>query len=670
MSVSFQDPTLSNHYGAIRQFLEQLRKFINSSENQNGNVSGGALSDASVVLLRLKDQLVLCEERNGGLPEDLFHKQFNGLLVLIKVVVILQGMVSSTASKPKFSQLLMRKNSSSTLKRKASVAEADCMECIKLILQKSSYSWHTIFENSSNLEVILYSINSPQLDSKCYALEILLNLLDHPQGYEVLLRSLSVVAARQGEYLRMPLIITQLRHGLHTAKLHIQILVVRLLNKLMLKAPSTNHRVLVQCEISLARFSPEYVEKLLSSCKTPLGGTNSLREELDQWRKLVLPLDYDNNNPYRHTETAQSPYGFAASPQNFGSYRSRNRGTYKNQQAQSTVIKNVEKQRMKRQNEQAEMQRSMYASERNLAIPDSPEPDRAYQARRNQFDMGGRMRRVKSESAMITEEAEADYDSYSSQQAGLGRFPSTQPRNPPAELNSKLSRSTHDLSRFDYNTKEDAPANDRFRRKTTNRAESPVLYRSLGRKGNYSLSPRPAHHESESRQPRGGFSYIFPNAPIVSDIDPRRSKGPEARPDFLRVPPDYPSSPQRPPSSTNFTRAGEDRPLASPGSVSRSRTPLASPRSSGGGPDRNVVYIPINMEERREGSSHRYDKRRQTDGGDDQRVRSSNGNAHLSGFGEDVRDALSQFDYLNDYDAASVRSGNLRNNHNAEIYHF
>ncbi|KAK0397620.1 hypothetical protein QR680_002193 [Steinernema hermaphroditum] len=662
MSVSFQDQTLTNvnNYAAIRQFLEQLKKFISSAEHQNGNVSGGALSDAGVVLLRLKDQLVLYEERNGGLPDELFQKQFNGLLVLIKVVVILQGFVSFTSSKTKFSQILMRKNSSTTLKRKASVAEADCMECIKLILHKTPFSWQTLFENGSNLEVILYSVNSPQLDSKCYALEILLSLLDHPQGFDLLLRALSVIAARQGEYLRMPLIISQLKHGLHTSKLHIQILVVRLLNKLMLKAPSTNHRVMVQCEISLARFSPEYVDRLLTNSKTPLGGTNTLMEELDQWRKLLVPLDYDSN-PHHLAEPVQSPYALSTSPQNFGSYRTRNRTAYKNQQGQSTVIKNVEKQRMKRQSEQAEKQRSMYASERDLARAaalDSPKTDRAYQTRRNQFDVGGRMRRVKSESAMITDEAEAEY--YSPQQRGLNRFATPRSHSPPVELNAKLSRSTHDLSRFDYNTREDVAVTDRLNSKTSSSARSPVPYRSLGRKGNYSLSPRPATNDARERRPNGGFSYIFPSAPVVNDAEHRRAR-----------PSDYPS--QRPPSAPNFTRFGEDRPIAPPGSP---RTPLASPRSCGsvnlGRQDRNVVYIPINMEEREDVGNQRYDKRRQTDSELEHRMRSSNGNGNTYGssFGEDVRDALSQFDYLNDYDATSIRSGKVRSGNPTEIYHF
>ena len=51
------------------------------------------------------------------------------------------------------------------------VAEADCLECIKLLLEKTN-SWAAILDYSGNTEVILFSLNSPQLDSKCYALEV------------------------------------------------------------------------------------------------------------------------------------------------------------------------------------------------------------------------------------------------------------------------------------------------------------------------------------------------------------------------------------------------------------------------------------------------------------------------------------------------------------------
>lgn len=72
-------------------------------------------------------------------------------------------------------------------RRKAAVAEADCLECIKLLLEKTvenqlivgclqwqcmQNSWAYILDYSGNLEVLLFSLNSPQLDSKCYSLEV------------------------------------------------------------------------------------------------------------------------------------------------------------------------------------------------------------------------------------------------------------------------------------------------------------------------------------------------------------------------------------------------------------------------------------------------------------------------------------------------------------------
>lgn len=46
------------------------------------------------------------------------------------------------------------------------------------------------------------------------------------------------------------------------------------------------------------------------------------------------------------------------------------------------------------------------------------------------------------------------------------------------------------------------------------------------------------------------------------------------------------------------------------------------------------------------------------------------GSIASNNLGADVQDALSQFDYLNDYDAASVRSGPTSRNGPTAIYHF
>jgi hypothetical protein len=42
----------------------------------------------------------------------------------------------------------------------------------------------------------------------------------------------------------------------------LQILVVRLLNKLLLQAPTPAHRIMAQVDAELALFSPLYVEKV------------------------------------------------------------------------------------------------------------------------------------------------------------------------------------------------------------------------------------------------------------------------------------------------------------------------------------------------------------------------------------------------------------------------
>ena len=149
-----------------------------------------------------------------------------------------------------------------------------------------SNAWQILLENPQNLEVILYSINSPQLDSKCYSLEILISLLEQPHGFEHLFRSLGVISARTGDYARLAIIVAQLKHGLHTAKLHIQILVARLMNKLMVRSPSVHHRLLVQAEAGLVHYSPEYIEKLLSNTGGALGGRDILLEELAIWKNL------------------------------------------------------------------------------------------------------------------------------------------------------------------------------------------------------------------------------------------------------------------------------------------------------------------------------------------------------------------------------------------------
>ena len=153
-----------------------------------------------------------------------------------------------------------------------------------------------VLENPQNLEVIVYSINSPQLDSKCYSLEIVLSLLDQAHGFEHLFRALTVISARNGDYLRLSIIVSQLKHGLHTAKLHIQILVARLMNKLLLRAPTSGHRLLAQSEAMLAHFSMNYIDKLLASVNGQLGGREVLTEELATWQNLCTSNTSSNGS--------------------------------------------------------------------------------------------------------------------------------------------------------------------------------------------------------------------------------------------------------------------------------------------------------------------------------------------------------------------------------------
>uniref|UniRef100_A0A0K0D6X8 Drf_GBD domain-containing protein n=1 Tax=Angiostrongylus cantonensis TaxID=6313 RepID=A0A0K0D6X8_ANGCA len=139
---------------------------------------------------------------------------------------------------------------------------------------------------TTGMDAVLFAVNSPQLDSKCYAVEILLLLLDKHQGFVVLMRALTAMTARSRDYIRLTLFVSQLKHGLHTQKLHIQILIVRLFNKLLATAPSSLHRSLIRSEIMLSRFSAEYVENLITTQSAPLGGMDILANELDLWRSL------------------------------------------------------------------------------------------------------------------------------------------------------------------------------------------------------------------------------------------------------------------------------------------------------------------------------------------------------------------------------------------------
>uniref|UniRef100_A0A914VAM2 Uncharacterized protein n=1 Tax=Plectus sambesii TaxID=2011161 RepID=A0A914VAM2_9BILA len=351
-----------------RQVSDELKKFIQASEQPpttHGPAAGSGLSDAGFILLRLKDQL-LASEQHGftiNFPAEFSSRTYNGVELLIRVVVVLQGVVNSVGNASRISNLLARSNSSSNRKRKAAVAEADCIECIKLLLEKTHSGWRSILEYPGNLEVILYSINSPQLDSKCYALEIVILLLEQPAGFVFLLRSLTFMSGRVREETRFNIFVQQLKHGLHTSKLHIQILVVRLLNKLVSSAPNMNFRILAQIESEMSGFSPEYVEKIVNDAPTQLSGVDSLMTELRTWRNAYIPLSalqrnaalsYPTANIYNppsQVSISQNPvYGYSYSETESDTARSEHGRRLRNGKfsTQTTVAKNVERQRLKR----------------------------------------------------------------------------------------------------------------------------------------------------------------------------------------------------------------------------------------------------------------------------------------------------------------------------------
>uniref|UniRef100_A0AC34Q8Q2 Uncharacterized protein n=1 Tax=Panagrolaimus sp. JU765 TaxID=591449 RepID=A0AC34Q8Q2_9BILA len=703
MNVTFQEPP-NNGVQSIaqrcRHFVDQLKKFIISSDNPNASASqaGAGLSDIGFLLLRLKDQLLSTDQRSINFPTEFASKQFNGLVLLIKVVVVLQGIVNIVNNRTsKFASLLNRKNSATNVRRKASVSEADCMECIKLVLEKASNAWQVILENPQNLEVILYSINSPQLDSKCYSLEIVIHLLDQPNGFEHLFRSLSVIAARTGDYARLAIIVAQLKHGLHTSKLHIQILVARLMNKLMLRSPTNNHRLLVQAEAGLAHYSSEYVDKLLNTVNGPLGGRDVLLEELTVWKNLCVPYNSSIGNPNRSNDS-----GHVRNELSDDSQPRRNiRTTYKPFPAQTSLTKNIERQRLRRHGEQ---QNNFYNNEFTQTLSKSGDLNNDnYMIRRPMTnDEMGRMRRVKSESAMGVEDLQENEDySTATQNRRLKRYNdefNDYATPPPSHtpFNTKLSRSIHDLSAAhmspsltDSIPKRSKEAPGKFY--TGNGAgalyqpnyESATLNRAFRQTVSPSYSNASSQHESpggfpghKSGQlpppPHGGFSYLFPTLPVVDRVVGR-----------TRTPDNY----------------QENHISVNTGGMMSPNQQIMSPGNSDN--PGNVVYIPISMVEKSAAmermlsprtiqmpqqerfyspnvaspnSQHqtlqRYDKRQPTDNGmflenNHQSGQRINQNNHYSGtntgLGEDVRDALREFDYLNDYDAASVRRGKITN---------
>uniref|UniRef100_A0A1I7WX81 Armadillo-type protein n=1 Tax=Heterorhabditis bacteriophora TaxID=37862 RepID=A0A1I7WX81_HETBA len=297
MSVTIQDTRATP-----RHIVEQLRKFVQLADAPP-SANGSSLSETGFVLLTLKDQILAETPRSLNFCQEFISRPLNGIELLGKVVIVLQNIVnSSQGASTKISSLLSRNNSNTNRKRKAAVAEADCIECIKILLEKSDVAWRSFLDSATGLDAVLYSVHSPQLDSKCYALEILLLLLDQPQGFIILFRALTTLSAKNRDFLRLSIFVAQLKHGLHTSKLHIQILVVRLFNKLLASAPTPIHRSLVKAEATLAQFSVEYVEKLIAAPQIQFGGVDVLMEELNVWKSFGSQslVSYGNTIEHNH----------------------------------------------------------------------------------------------------------------------------------------------------------------------------------------------------------------------------------------------------------------------------------------------------------------------------------------------------------------------------------
>ncbi|KAJ1350121.1 hypothetical protein KIN20_005839 [Parelaphostrongylus tenuis] len=123
---------------------------------------------------------VVCHSQDWALRksqhfcQEFIARPLNGVELLSKVLNVLQGIInSSQISSSKISNLLSRSNTNNVnRKRKAAVAEADCIECLKILLEKSENAWRRFLDLTTGMDAVLFAVNSPQLDSKCYAVEV------------------------------------------------------------------------------------------------------------------------------------------------------------------------------------------------------------------------------------------------------------------------------------------------------------------------------------------------------------------------------------------------------------------------------------------------------------------------------------------------------------------
>ncbi|KAF1747390.1 hypothetical protein GCK72_023852 [Caenorhabditis remanei] len=631
----------------------------------------------------LADQL----RRAQHFSHEFVSKPINGIELLGKVVIVLQGIVNSVeGSGSKISYLLNRNSTNANRKRKAAVAEADCIESIKLLLEKSESSWKSFLETSTGLDAIMYSIHSPQLDSKCYSLEILLLLLEQPQGFVILLRALTVLAARNRDYLRFSIFVAQLKHGLHTKKLHIQILVARLFNKLIASAPTPVHRALVKSEVSLAQYNPDFVEKLIGYPNSSYGGMDTLIDELNAWKSLNQYVGGSGSVEHNHI------YGTSEVDGSSISERSRRHTPSSKMVPITSVAKNVERQRFRKQGAGSGGRaagsnyyfeggagprltydrRSQTLSHGSYAEPSSPLPPSRIGYATERREPFGAMRRAKSESAMVFRENREEFENDSPEMAprGLKRFGNNSQKEQvhyhPIQQVKTLSRSVHDLAIRDddpgtllrpVSARPPSSASRTPYRAVSPTPVSPIIKQDSeipSRRLSSALSPRARFADPpivEAQHPHAGFSYLFPQQPVVSSVYNKKITSPEPR---------DPSSStlNRPVSAPLYATAGNhegtSRPL-SPLEIQNSMSgtqqdfdmPVAYSNENG-----QVVYVPINIEGGMGAGPRRMSKNSKYDyTPNDSR---SNSRAKLrspSINGEDVRNALSQFDYLYDYEA-------------------
>ncbi|KIH66762.1 hypothetical protein ANCDUO_02907 [Ancylostoma duodenale] len=313
--------------------------------------------------------------------------------------------------------------------------------------------------------------------------------------------------------------------------------------------------------------------KLLSTQSVPLGGMEVLAEELALWRSLGTPplpsYGVEHNHIYGLTETEADT---------LQSDRTRHgrppTGKYP---TGSTVLKNVERQRFKKQSGMGSSGRSsapgyypeserhssnaFYPDRRSLTLSNrtwQAQSDASYSPpslTRTSYTTDrrtpGGMRRAKSESAMLGPERG---ESPEGVPRGLKRFtPQEQQLYHPIQHTRAMSRSVHDLSSRDdaasstltrpNSARPPSAARPQSRTMTRTRVSTPTGHSPtrFGSRLQIEESPPRARYASpssprarfaeppivEAQVPHAGFSYLFPSQPVVSSVVPKRAITPD-----------------------------------------------------------------------------------------------------------------------------------------------